>query len=406
MISIGPLSSSAWATTWLLVMMWPLSSSTNPEPVAPWSLPSYSATIWTVLGSTFWATAATLWLSAGSGAACRFCTLMTSLVPDAAVGADEQRADRAAGEAEDQREQRRRRGSARREAWPAAGAPARPAAAVVRPGSHGARVGHGAAGTAPAAGWAAGTTPGARSRRGRGRFPTRRRSRAPDPGSGSCVAHAIYLDLRAHTGNRLVSAAGGVDRPGRRPGRSPRTLAGEVASATSPRPVGPPVTASRAERAGAHGAAPDHDHRGTATERRCARCRRTSAHAALASTSYSEPSSRSDGLPRGGLESVPSCRLVQPSCSTRRRQPGQASTCDQARSSSAGGELAVDERGGLGADVTAQRQHHRTCPAMPSAGPRRPGRRSGCARRWGRGGPAPCGAGRGRGGCASGRCPA
>ena len=40
-------------------MTWPASSITNPEPVAPPSWPSYSAEIWTVLGSSSCATAAT-----------------------------------------------------------------------------------------------------------------------------------------------------------------------------------------------------------------------------------------------------------------------------------------------------------------------------------------------------------
>ncbi len=40
-------------------MMWPGWSSTKPEPVAPPSWPSYSAEIWTVLGSSSCATAAT-----------------------------------------------------------------------------------------------------------------------------------------------------------------------------------------------------------------------------------------------------------------------------------------------------------------------------------------------------------
>ena len=71
MTSMGPFSSSAWATTWLLVMTWPWSSYTKPEPVAPCSLPSYSATTCTVLGSTLSATEAMLPLSAGSGAAVR-----------------------------------------------------------------------------------------------------------------------------------------------------------------------------------------------------------------------------------------------------------------------------------------------------------------------------------------------
>ena len=74
-------------------MTWPLSSSTNPEPVAPWSLPSYSATICTVLGSTLLATAAMLPLSAGSGAAVRRSTESTppgelpllSFISDAAM---------------------------------------------------------------------------------------------------------------------------------------------------------------------------------------------------------------------------------------------------------------------------------------------------------------------------------
>ncbi len=77
-ISIGPLSSSAWATTWLLVITWPLLSMTKPDPVAPCSSPSYSATICTELGSTFSATAAMLALSAGSGGAVRRSTLKTS----------------------------------------------------------------------------------------------------------------------------------------------------------------------------------------------------------------------------------------------------------------------------------------------------------------------------------------
>ena len=65
---MGPSSSAALATTWLLVMMWPSLSSTKPEPVAPPASPSNSATIWTVLGSSSWATAATEPLSIGSGA--------------------------------------------------------------------------------------------------------------------------------------------------------------------------------------------------------------------------------------------------------------------------------------------------------------------------------------------------
>ena len=81
MISIGPSSSSASATTWLLVMTCPLSSRTNPDPVAPWSLPPYSATICTVLGSTLAATEAMLPLSAGSGGALRGSTRSTEPVP-------------------------------------------------------------------------------------------------------------------------------------------------------------------------------------------------------------------------------------------------------------------------------------------------------------------------------------
>jgi hypothetical protein len=49
-------------------MMWPSLSSTKPEPVAPPAWPSNSATIWTVLGNSSWATAATEPLSIGSGA--------------------------------------------------------------------------------------------------------------------------------------------------------------------------------------------------------------------------------------------------------------------------------------------------------------------------------------------------
>ena len=48
----GRRRSAASATTWLLVMTWPWRSSTKPEPVAPPFLPSYSATICTVLGSS------------------------------------------------------------------------------------------------------------------------------------------------------------------------------------------------------------------------------------------------------------------------------------------------------------------------------------------------------------------
>src|SRR4051812_23676343 len=71
MTSIGPSSPAASATTWLLVMTWPLLSKTKPDPVAPCGLPLYSATICTVLGSIFADTAATLVLSADSGGAVR-----------------------------------------------------------------------------------------------------------------------------------------------------------------------------------------------------------------------------------------------------------------------------------------------------------------------------------------------
>ncbi len=71
MTSIGPLSAAASATTWLLVITWPCLSKTKPEPVAPWALPLYSATICTVLGSTSCATEAMLALSSGSGCAVR-----------------------------------------------------------------------------------------------------------------------------------------------------------------------------------------------------------------------------------------------------------------------------------------------------------------------------------------------
>ena len=46
----GRRSAAAAATTWLLVITWPCLSSTNPEPVAPPSCPSYQAEICTVLG--------------------------------------------------------------------------------------------------------------------------------------------------------------------------------------------------------------------------------------------------------------------------------------------------------------------------------------------------------------------
>src|SRR3954469_25067374 len=78
---IGPLSLAASATTWLLVMTWPTLSNTNPEPVAPWALPLYSATICTVLGSIFADTAAMLVLSAASGGAVRRGTVRTPPEP-------------------------------------------------------------------------------------------------------------------------------------------------------------------------------------------------------------------------------------------------------------------------------------------------------------------------------------
>ena len=76
-----PSSLAASATTWLLVITWPCLSSTNPEPVAPRGSPLNSAMIWTVLGSTWSATAAMLLLSAGSGAAVRFSTRSTPPLP-------------------------------------------------------------------------------------------------------------------------------------------------------------------------------------------------------------------------------------------------------------------------------------------------------------------------------------
>src|SRR6478735_1851370 len=73
MTTIGPSSSAAEATTWLLVTTWPSRSRT--------------ATIWTVLGSSACATAATEPLSASSGAAvCVRTPLMPlSLVPGRAA---------------------------------------------------------------------------------------------------------------------------------------------------------------------------------------------------------------------------------------------------------------------------------------------------------------------------------
>ena len=74
-------------------------------------------------------------------------------------------------------------------------------------------------------------------------------------------------------------------------------------------------------------------------------------------------------------QSAPSWRLVQPSCSTSRRQPGQVRTCDQARSSSAVGSWPSTRADDLAADVTAQGQHHRTCPASAAGVEQGPAKR-------------------------------
>ncbi len=184
------------------------------------------------------------------------------------------------------------------------------------------------------------------------------------------LGHSPYLDLRTLIGLALVSAPVG-DPTGPLGDRSPRMFAGEGRAGTSPRLIGPPATVTRPSRQAPTAPPPT---RTTAVRRRRERFSMAST-VAHASTSYSEPSSCGGGSTREGADRVPSWRLVQPSCSTRRRQPGQERTCDQARSSSAGRELAVDQGRDLAADVTAQGQHHRTCPAV------RPGFRRGPAKR-------------------------
>jgi hypothetical protein len=79
---ISPLPVAS-ATTWLLVITWFLSSSTNPDPVAPPSVLLSApplAWIWTVLGSSFAATALTLPLSAASGAAAPLSVPITGML--------------------------------------------------------------------------------------------------------------------------------------------------------------------------------------------------------------------------------------------------------------------------------------------------------------------------------------
>ncbi len=193
---------------------------------------------------------------------------------------------------------------------------------------------------------------------GRGSAPAKApRSRALSARSG-CRCSRPYLDLRTNTGAGVVSTP--VGEPTGPRGWSPRIIAGEGRTGTSLRPTGPPVIVSRPRTQAPTAPLPT----STAAVRRRRDCFSMWSTAAQASTAYREPSSCGGGSTDSGAE-----RQLEPTLD-------HALVLDQPTTSRAGedvrpgplrlggGQLAVDQRRRLRTDVSAERQHHRTCPAM------------------------------------------